>query len=260
MLPALQTWTQFMLAYHSACLLFQVLDQNNLLQRHKAFRSSPALPSYGTMLPRVLFNQICIMLPTMLAIFPYIAASQNRPEPSPFTSWLALCALAPVLHEIPFYLTHRFVLHSPRGVARFGHSLHHSAKAHSAISAMYMYSFDFVLEIVLPYVVPLFVLRHARMLSETHANWLLILGSLGGLYEHSGYNFFPNVWSFDTRIHAMHHIYYSCSFADGVGAPSLLDNALRTVCGSVGAPPLAARKLISWFAPNHSAASDSKHD
>lgn len=79
---------------------------------------------------------------------------------------------------------------------------------------------------------------------------LLALGALGGLYEHSGYNFWPFVWSLDTRIHGLHHVYYSCSFADGVGAPALLDSALRTACGSVGAGARAGRKLLRWLLAN----------
>lgn len=183
---ALCSWTLFMACYHVACALFEHLDRTQKLQQYKQFRWKKGLPTYRDMLPRVLANQTLIMLPCMIAVWP-LTNSYSGKQPSTPTSLLALAALAPLLHELPFYALHRWVLHSPHGVPRLGHSLHHNAKAHSAVSAMYMYAFDYVLQIVVPYVIPLLVLRATRMLTASHAVALLPLGSLGGLYEHSGY-------------------------------------------------------------------------
>ena len=76
---------------------------------------------------------------------------------SPFLAFLAL-ALAPLLHEFSFHLSHRFILHSSWGFRSLNHALHHSSVTHSALSAMYMSGPDFHLEIVVPYLALLSVL------------------------------------------------------------------------------------------------------
>lgn len=100
---------------------------------------------------------------------------------------------------------------------------------------MYMSAPDFLLEIVVPYLLPLIILSSFSLCGPRACIIALPLGAVGGLYEHSGYNFFEGIQVLDTSAHALHHRLWSCSFADGVGAPSFVDPFMGTSCGiSVG--------------------------
>lgn len=110
---------------------------------------------------------------------------------------------------------------------------------------MYMSSPDFLLEIVIPYLVPLIFLSMANVCSSATCVAILPLGALGGLYEHSGYNFFDGIAALDTTVHGMHHRFYHCSFADGVGAPSIFDAAMGTTCNG-GPPAMVVRKWLNF--------------
>ena len=102
---------------------------------------------------------------------------------------------------------------------------------------------DFFLEIVVPYLVPLSVLSRYNLCNTATCIAILPVGAFGGLYEHSGYNFFEGIAALDTKVHAMHHRFYNCSFADGVGAPSVLDAMMGTAC--TGGPPIKA--IRQWL-------------
>lgn len=247
-----------MLVFHVFSFLFQVLDHANLLQTYKIYPPTEHTPTYRQMLPRVLFNQIFLLLPACLLChrlnlsFPDpsipFQPSHHQSSPTVLTSLLIMFIVPPLLHEFAFYVAHRFILHHPWGFSRFNHALHHATKAHSALSAMYMSPSDFLLEIILPYLLPLIVVSRLNLMRQPHIICMLPLGALGGLYEHSGYNFFGKHIPFlDTRVHGLHHLHYTCSFADGVGAPSIFDSTFHTVCASLGPMPAASNKLLQIF-------------
>jgi sterol desaturase/sphingolipid hydroxylase (fatty acid hydroxylase superfamily) len=149
--------------------------------------------------------------------------------------------LSAAMHEVLFYLGHRYVLHTRWGYLTLNHRLHHASPTNSAISAMYMAPVDFLLEIVVPYLGALWLPMAAGVCSKGMAVATLPLGSVGGLYEHSGYNFLRGVAGLDTGVHAAHHARRDCSFADGVGAPSVLDPLLGTACGGGGPAAVVIR-------------------
>jgi sterol desaturase/sphingolipid hydroxylase (fatty acid hydroxylase superfamily) len=138
--------------FHIGCILLSLCDHFKLLQRYKLQRSDND-HSYFELLPRVLFNQLFLMLPAML-LFQYFGLGFQTTEAlySPivyivFSLWMALG------HDVLFYLGHRFLLHSKWGFMHLGHDLHHSTKATIAISSMYMGVIDYILEIIIPYLV-----------------------------------------------------------------------------------------------------------
>jgi sterol desaturase/sphingolipid hydroxylase (fatty acid hydroxylase superfamily) len=245
--PALLSWLLFMLAFHAACYGFELCDSRGYFFKHKHFRGTPESPSYAAMLPTVLRNQAFCLLPSMIIFSRLGLMVPSRPVSSSPQNILASFVLSAATHEVLFYLGHRFVLHTPWGYVKFNHSLHHSSPTNSAISSMYMAPIDFLLEIVLPYIGALWLSVAAGVCSPGFAVATLPLGSLGGLYEHSGYNFLRGVPGLDTALHANHHTHRDCSFADGVGAPSLLDPWLGTACGGPGA---AVRAFVGVVAPS----------
>lgn len=234
--PDVLSWLIFMSIYHTAGLLFHLLDIQPWYKIRKQSPATPTTPTYLQMLPRVLLNQTFVLLPCMrLCTLLHLTYSPTTPSPPPFQSLLSIIALGPLIHELSFYAIHRYVLHTSFGLRTLNHALHHSSTTHSAISAMYMSAPDFFLEIVVPYLLPLTVLSTFSLCGPRFCIAALPVAALGGLYEHSGYNFFEGIQVLDTTAHALHHRMWGCSFADGVGAPSIVDPFMGTSCGvSVG--------------------------
>ena len=138
--------------------------------------------SYFDLLPRVLANQIFILLPAML-----LMQWAGLPVGSPTVSlpvFMASVAFMTVGHDVLQYVAHRFILHRPDMMRRLGHSLHHSTIGSLGISACYMSVADFFLEIVCPYLIPLaFVPLGSNFLIHS---LVVTSGAFGGTYEHSG--------------------------------------------------------------------------
>jgi sterol desaturase/sphingolipid hydroxylase (fatty acid hydroxylase superfamily) len=178
------------------------------------------------MLPRVLFNQVFLLLPAMLACEWAGLAFTGAPHLPLFWFFVALPLMA-IGHDIVQYIGHAWLLHHPK-LAFLGHRVHHSTTASRSISAAYASPADFLLNIVLPYLVPLVlvgggadVLFHVLVVS---------VGALGGLYEHSGYDFSAkrNGSLISSHAHAEHDRRWRVSFSDGFGSPGLCDWLFRT--------------------------------
>ncbi len=227
-----------MLAYHGAGLAFEWCDRTRRLAAFKV-RDIDRL-TYLELLPRVLANQVLVLLPAMVLLQVSGLAFVGAPHLSLWHFLLALVLMG-VGHDIVQYVFHRFVLHRPGLVRKLGHAVHHSTGASKAISACYMSPVDFLLEIVLPYLVPL-VLVSAGADIAFHCV-VAGLGAIGGLYEHSGYDFAARLprragfWSrplavLDTSItskaHAEHHRRSNVSFSDGFGSPGICDTIFKT--------------------------------
>ncbi len=233
-------WTVQMVVFHGVGLLFEWSDRTGMLASFKV-RDNDRL-GYSELLPRVLFNQILVLLPAMIA-FQYMGLAFTGAAHLSVWYFLAGLVLMPIGHDIVQYVFHRFVLHRPGLIRKLGHSVHHSTGASKAISACYMSPADFFLEIVLPYLAPLAligagadVLFHLTMAS---------LGAVGGLYEHSGYDFAvrlpqpnrsgsrlqPLAWLsplVSSQAHGEHHRRSNVSFSDGFGSPGICDTVFKT--------------------------------
>ena len=236
------TWAVQMAVYHGVGYAFERCDGAGALRRAKV-RDVDRL-SYRQLLPRNLFNQVFILLPAMVALQVSGLAFTGASHVGMIHFLLAMVAMG-IGHDVVQYVFHRFVLHHPRLVRKLGHSVHHSTGASKAISACYMSGVDFTLEIVLPYLLPLVlvmaggdVLFHLTIAS---------LGAVGGLYEHSGYDFAVFVrrgpqgaaaalpgwrrWLAEkvtSHAHGEHHRRSNVSFSDGFGSPGLCDTLLAT--------------------------------
>jgi sterol desaturase/sphingolipid hydroxylase (fatty acid hydroxylase superfamily) len=234
-------WLFQMLVYHGVGLWFESLDRNGALSR---FKTRPAeRKRYVELLPRVLANQVCVLLPAML-----------------FTQWAGLAFVGPshlslaslaiiaigltIGHDVVQYVAHRFVLHRPDMMRRLGHSLHHSTTGSRAISACYMSYMDFFLEIVCPYLIPLALVGGAGSNVIFHS-LIVSAGAFGGLYEHSGYDFSRALREradgrpvgrlrkslgklASSEAHAAHHSRGNVSFSDGFGSSNICDTLFRT--------------------------------
>jgi sterol desaturase/sphingolipid hydroxylase (fatty acid hydroxylase superfamily) len=229
-----------MVVFHAVGLGFEWCDGGGRLRRFKVRRRDRL--SYAQFLPRVLFNQTFVLLPAMWLLQVLNLAFVGAPRIGFGVAILVLVAMT-VGHDIVQYVTHRFIMHSRR-LRWLGHNLHHSTGASKSISACYMSAADFFLTIVCPYLVPL-VLVGGGTTDLRFQLLLASLGAIGGLYEHSGYDFTAGLKkgsrSLPTAIlsrlpaplvsshaHGEHHRRACVSFSDGFGSPGLCDAIFRT--------------------------------
>lgn len=233
-------WAVHMAVFHGLGLAFEWCDATRKLSRFKV-RDVDRL-SYRRLLPRVLFNQTAILLPCMAAMEYSGLAFVGDPQTSPLRFVIALVAMG-VGHDVVQYVTHRYVLHDPVRMRTLGHALHHTTGASKAISACYQSAADFFFEIVLPYLLPLAVIGGGGANVFFH---LLVpcLGAVGGLYEHSGYDFSlafrdpaATGWRRVDAIlaaltssiaHGKHHTRGDVSFSDGFGSFGICDTVFKT--------------------------------
>ena len=233
---ALQSFALGMLVFHGMGTVLQIFDAYGICQQFKEFKATDKMPTYYEMLPQVLWNQIVILLPCMMitGYTRWTVPNENEvnltANMNMVLKWFCALIIGLSGHEICFYLTHRFLLHSKWGWTFFEHHVHHSAKTHSSISAMYMSSLDFLVEIVVPFLVPVMVVCALNLSDRFTVITLLPSGTIGGILEHSGYNFLPQFTLTDTAPHARHHRMKNCSYADGFFAPNILDNVFETNC------------------------------
>lgn len=234
-------WAVQMAVFHGFGFGFELCDRAGWLQNAKV-RNTGRL-RYSQILPRVLFNQVFLLLPAMM-ILQWLGLAFAGPEHMGVPRFLASLVILAIGHDVVQYFSHRFLLHRPRFLRPLNHRLHHSTGASQAISACYMSAADFFLEIVLPYLVPLVLIGGGG--ADLFFHCLVAgLGAFGGLYEHSGYDFavpFQKTPFFAARpwlggriamllsshAHAEHHRCYTVSFSDGFGSPGLCDTLLRT--------------------------------
>lgn len=201
---------------------------------------------YLKLLPRVLFNQCFVLLPTM-TMAEAIGFCFSGEASLSVGRFLCSVLVMAIGHDLVQYWTHRYLLHRPSIplMRALRHSVHHSTGANCGISACYMSAPDFFLEIVLPYLIPLATVGGGGADILFHS-LVAGLGALGGVYEHSGYDigaalrqlpsegekgnwsargFFSRVVAaaLDNRAHGEHHMRANVSFSDGFGSPGICD-------------------------------------
>jgi len=233
-------WAAQMAVFHAVGLFFLCCDRLGWLSRYKVRRREPL--TYREMLPRVLFNQIFILLPAMVAL-QYTGLAFIGVSHISIAHFVTAMLIMAIGHDIVQYVFHRFVLHRPNLIRRLGHSIHHSTGASISISACYMSPVDFFLEIALPYVIPLSLVSAGA--DRGFHILIASLGAIGGLYEHSGYDFAarlpkadngklhlrPLVWLrtiVSSQAHGEHHRRSNVSFSDGFGSPGICDTVFKT--------------------------------
>ena len=228
-------WGVQMIAYHGFGLWFEWLDRTGRGTRFKV-RPQERM-SYRELLPRVVFNQVFVLLPAMVLAqalgLAYYGSSQLTPYDIIMT-----CAGLMIGHDIVQYVAHRLVLHDPANMRNLGHAVHHSTRASRGISACYMSAADFFLEIVCPYLVPLVLIGGGGTDFVFHA-LIVSAGAFGGVYEHSGYDFGRALrqesgWRrvlggmLSTEAHGYHHTRGNVSFSDGFGSSNICDTVFKT--------------------------------
>jgi sterol desaturase/sphingolipid hydroxylase (fatty acid hydroxylase superfamily) len=234
-------WAVQMVFFHAAGYAFEHWDQTGGMRRFKV--RDVDRKTYRQLLPRVLANQVFILLPAMVAV-QVLGICFVGTQHLSLWFFIASLVLMGIGHDVVQYATHRYLLHNPTLNPFLKHSVHHSTRASKAISACYMSGADFFLEIVLPYLLPLAILGGGGSDIVFHT-MIAGLGALGGVYEHSGYDFsvllpksaiaqrMPRpvmaLANFITsHAHGEHHVRGNVSFSDGFGSPGVCDSVFGT--------------------------------
>ena len=234
-------WVIQMLGYHGFGLMFEIMDQRGLLARYKV--RLPDRLTYFQVMPRVLANQVFLLLPCMVLVEYAGLAFVGEPHLPWYMYVVALVGMS-LGHDFVQYASHRFLLHRPSLMRRLGHEVHHTATASRSVSACYMSGPDFFFEIVLPYLVPLIVIGGGGADVLLHTI-MVVGGAFGGLYEHSGYDFSVHLRArnaagqgnivtkvvaqmISSHAHGEHHRRGTVSFSDGFGSTSISDSVLKT--------------------------------
>ncbi|HEX3431020.1 MAG TPA: sterol desaturase family protein [Rhizomicrobium sp.] len=229
-------WTGHMIVFHGIGFGFELCDRAGALQQFKVRRYDRL--TYAAALPRVLFNQVFVLLPAMCMCEKAGLAFTGSHKIS-FAFAVVALLLITIGHDIVQYVAHRWLLHNMR-FRWLRHDLHHSTGASRAITACYMSAPDFFLTIVAPYLVPL-ILIGGGTANVPFQLLVACLGAVGGLYEHSGYDFASALKAAPGRLvsavsaslisshaHGEHHRRSRVSFSDGFGSPGLCDLIFRT--------------------------------
>ncbi len=234
-------WAVQMVVFHGVGYGFEFCDRSLRLRRFKV--RDIDRKSYAQLMPRVLANQVFILLPCMMAMEALGLAFAGQSH-LPLWRFIGGIAVMGVGHDVVQYLTHRYLLHRPSLIRKLKHSIHHSTGASKGISACYMGGADFFLEIVLPYLLPLAVIGGGGSDIVFHT-MIAGLGAVGGVYEHSGYDFavllpkaaiakrmprFVTVLAglVSSHAHGEHHAKGNVSFSDGFGSPAMCDTMFGT--------------------------------
>ncbi|MGE0668380.1 MAG: sterol desaturase family protein [Sphingomonadales bacterium] len=225
-------WAIHMIVYHGVALGFEALDATGRLARFRT--RPPERRGYLALLPLVLVNQCLVLLPSMIALEWAGLAFTGAAHLDPLWFVAALVLMA-VGHDVVQYAGH-IPQHRLARLRFLGHHVHHSTGASRAVSACYMSPPDFVFQILLPYLVPLVLIGGGGADMTFHAV-TMGLGAVGGLYEHSGYDFSPALGGkagralapfLGSHAHAQHHRRSDVSFSDGFGSPGLCDTLFGT--------------------------------
>ena len=246
-------WIVQMVVFHGVGYAFEYCDRTRTLRRFKV--RDIDRKSYAQLMPRVLANQVFILLPCMVATQALGLCFAGAAH-LPIWRFLLGLAVMGIGHDVVQYATHRHLLHRPSLIRKLKHSIHHSTGASKGISACYMSGADFFLEIVLPYLLPLALIGGggADILFHT---LVATLGAFGGIYEHSGYDFavllpkarlaerVPRLTSIlggliTSHAHGQHHAKGNVSFSDGFGSPGVCDAAFGTRWDQIEARQRAA--------------------
>ena len=236
---SIAVWLVQMVAYHGFALWFEYLDRTGALTDYK-MRPVDRW-TYFQVLPRVLFNQVFILLPAM-ALVQWLGLAYAGPARIDLAMFVVGLIGMTIGHDIVQYVSHAWILHKPTLMRRLGHSVHHTTTASRAVSACYMSVADFFLEIACPYLVPLIAISAIGSAgADLRFHFFAVTaGAFGGLYEHSGFDFSVKLARSDNRLllfvaglvsskaHSEHHGRGNVSFSDGFGSSNICDTIFKT--------------------------------
>ncbi len=234
-------WALQMVVFHGVGYAFEYCDRSGTLRRAKV--RDIDRKSYRQLMPRVLANQVFVLLPCMMGMQAVGFCFTGQPH-LPLWQFIASLVVMGIGHDVVQYATHRHLLHRPSLMRTLRHSIHHSTGASKGISACYMSAPDFFLEIVLPYLLPLALIGGGGSDVLFHS-MIAGLGAVGGIYEHSGYDLaallpreriaahtprFVKVIAalITSHAHGEHHAKGNVSFSDGFGSPAICDSVFGT--------------------------------
>ncbi len=178
-------WALQMVVFHAVGYAFEWCDRTRTLRQFKV--RDIDRKSYRQLMGRVLFNQCVVLLPCMV-LMQAVGLCFTGEAHLPLWRFLGSLVVMGIGHDVVQYVTHRHLLHRPSLMRTLRHSVHHSTGASKGISACYMSAPDFFLEIVLPYLLPLALIGGGGSDILFHS-MIAGLGAVGGVYEHSGYDF-----------------------------------------------------------------------
>ena len=234
-------WGLQMVVFHAVGWAFEWCDRTRTLREFKV--RDIDRKSYRQLMGRVLFNQGAVLLPCMV-FMQAVGLCFTGKAHLPLWRFLLSLVVMGIGHDVVQYVTHRHLLHRPSLMRALRHSVHHSTGASKGVSACYMSPQDFLLEIVLPYLLPLALIGGGGSDILFHS-MIAGLGAVGGVYEHSGYDFavllpqarfaerFPAAAKvlgglITSHAHGEHHAKGNVSFSDGFGSPGVCDSAFGT--------------------------------
>ena len=232
-------WIVQMVAYHGFGLWFEWLDRAGRLADYKV-RPADSW-TYAQVLPRVLVNQVFILLPAMVLVEKAGLAFVGPAHISPLMFVVGLIGMT-IGHDLVQYVSHAWILHRPTLMRTLGHSVHHSTTASRSISVCFMSPADFLMEIAAPYLLPLIAITAIGSAGSdlTFHFFAVAAGAFGGLYEHSGYDFSVKLAKSDnalarfaagrisSKAHAEHHSRGNVSYSDGFGSSNICDTVFQT--------------------------------
>ena len=232
-------WIVQMIAYHGIGLWFEWLDRTGRLTDYKV--RAPDRWTYMQVLPRVLFNQVVVLLPAMVLVQWAGLAFVGPAHIGPVMFLVGLIGMT-IGHDVVQYIAHGVILHRPMLMRPLGHSVHHTTTASRAVSACFMSVWDFLFEIAGPYLLPLIAVSAVGSGGSdlVFHFFTVTAGAFGGLYEHSGYDFSIKLAKSDNPIarfvgarisskaHAEHHSRGNVSYSDGFGSSNICDTIFKT--------------------------------
>lgn len=238
-------WLVQMLAYHGFGLWFEYLDRTGGLADYKVRPVDRW--TYWQVMPRVLANQVFILLPAMILVEWSGLAFAGPAHIGVVMFAVGLIGMT-IGHDVVQYVSHCWILHKPTLMRPLGHSVHHSTTASRGVSACFMSAADFQLEIAAPYLLPLIAITAIGSAGTdlTFHFFAVAAGAFGGLYEHSGYDFSIKLAQSDnallrfvagrisSKAHAEHHSRGNVSFSDGFGSSNICDTMFKTRWDLVG--------------------------
>ena len=234
-------WALQMVVFHGVGYAFEWCDRTRTMRQFKV--RDIDRKSYRQLMPVVLFNQCFVLLPCMV-LMQAVGLCFTGEAHLPLWRFLLSMVAMGIGHDIVQYATHRHLLHRPSLMRLLRHSVHHSTGASKGISACYMSGQDFFLEIALPYLLPLALIGGGGSDILFHS-LIAGLGAVGGVYEHSGYDFAAHMKDgafamrhplvakalahmMSSHAHGEHHSKGNVSFSDGFGSPAICDTAFGT--------------------------------